>query len=102
MQIKVSVNHMLKLQQDFFHLLEAQIMSLDDHSTLAFGNVEYGEDFTCYYYPPEKEGAFSKTLYKLPPAKEGEEPSEFSIILFGEICPSTFGTTLSAKGNHYA
>ena len=80
MQIKVSVDHTLELQQDFFCLLEAQIMSLDGHATLAFGNLEYGEDFTRHYYPLEKEGAFSKTLYKLAPAKEGEEPSEFSIV----------------------
>lgn len=102
MQIQVSVDHTLKLQQDFFEGLEAQIKSLNDRSTLAFGNLEYGEDFTRYYYPPEKEGAFGKTLYKLAPTKEGEEPSEFSIVLFGEVCPSTFGTALSAKGNHYA
>lgn len=51
---------------------------------------------------PEKDGGFSKTLYKLTPAKEGDEPSEFSIMIFGEICLSSFGTTISAKGNHYS
>ncbi len=86
---------------DFFHQLEAQIKSLNDRSTLVFGNLKYGEDFTCYYYPPEKEGTFSKTLYMLTPANEGDQSSELSIVMFGEICPSTFGTTLSAKGNHY-
>ena len=92
----------LDVQLDFFCQLEAQIQALDDHSTLVFGNLEYGKDFTRYYYPPEKEGAFGKTLYKLTPAEEGDEPSELSIVMFGEICSSFFGTAISARGNHYA
>ncbi len=101
MQI-LNIDNAPECQENFFTLLKDKITSLDHHSTLAFGNLEYGKDFTRYYYPPEKEGAFGKTLYKLTPAKEGEEPSELSVVFFGEICPSSFGTTLSAKGNHYA
>ena len=101
MQIHVSEEQQVIQEQDFFRLLEDQIKSLDNHSTFAFGNLEYRKDFTCHYHPPDKEGAFGKTLYKLVP-KEGEEPTELSVVFFGEICPSTFGTTISAKGNHYA
>ena len=88
MQIHVSADdepQAVEIQQDFFHLNQ----ETDNHSTLAFGNLEYQKDFTCRYHLPEKEGDLGKTLYNLAP-KAGEEPSEFSVVFFGEICPVRF------------
>ncbi|KAF8167649.1 hypothetical protein B0H34DRAFT_854551 [Crassisporium funariophilum] len=60
--------------------------------------------FTSQHFSAEKEGGFGKSLFYLQnPKKSAEiqERKELSLVFFGELCPSSLGTQLSAKGNHY-
>jgi hypothetical protein len=38
-------------------------------------------------------------LYKI---SKDDDADELGLVFFGEICPSAYGTAISAKGNHYA
>ena len=49
-----------------------------------------------------KEGSFGKTLYKRTRPSDEGDAAELGLVFFGEVCPSTYGTAISAKGNHYA
>jgi len=92
------------ISDDIYHFIEQRLLSLDSHSTMALGTLTYHEDFHPHYFPPEKEGGFGKTLYKTSPAsdKSNADSEELGLVFFGEVCPSAFGTAISAKGNHYA
>ena len=87
---------------DVYNFIENRLISLDPEMTMALGNLTYHSNFHPHYFPPEKEGGFGKTLYKktLPDGKN--EADELGLVFFGEICPSIYGTAITAKGNHYA
>ena len=89
---------------DLYNFIENRLLTLDPEMTMALGNMTYHTDFHPHYFPPDKEGNFGRTLYKkTPPNKETEAVGdELGLVFFGEICPSTHGTAISAKGNHYA
>ena len=82
-------------------------LMLDPKMTMALGNLTYHADFHPHFFSPDKEGNFGKTLYKKsPPNKESEDGSgsagdELGLVFFGEVCPSVYGTAITAKGNHY-
>lgn len=83
---------------DIHHFIQERLLSLDSFTTMALGTLNYYEHFNPHYIPPDKEGGFGKTLYKKAPPIEDDE---LGLVFFGEICPSTYGTAISAKGNHY-
>ena len=64
---------------------------------MALRRLTYHEDFHPHYFPPEKEGSFGKTSYK----SSKNDADELGLVFFKEICPSAYGTAISAKGNHY-
>ena len=74
---------------------------------MALGNLNYYEHFFPHYMAPEKEGGFGKTLYKRSPPRASDSDSEdvdadeLGLVFFGEVCSSTYGTAITAKGNHY-
>jgi hypothetical protein len=55
--------------------------------------------------PPEKDGGFGRTLYQKLPAHDMEEAGvrvdELGLVFFGEVCPSLYGTAITANGNNY-
>ncbi len=87
-----------RLDQDEFTHLEDELKGLDPKQTFIFGNLTYGDDFHRNFFAPDKEGGFGKTQYYL---KEADKSSEMGVIFFGEVCPMSMGTMLSAKGNHF-
>ena len=87
---------------DFYQFIEKRLLSLDTFSTMALGTLTYHKDFHPHYFPPEKEGSFGKTLYKRTRPSDEGDAAELGLVFFGEVCPSTYGTAISAKGNHYA
>lgn len=91
-----------RIEEDEFSFLEKELKSLSINETFVFGNLTYGMDFHRHYFPPEKEGAFGKTLYYLGSNDTwSSESSEMGVIFFGEICPMSMGTMMSSKGNYY-
>ncbi|KAF8204733.1 hypothetical protein BJ912DRAFT_1052061 [Pholiota molesta] len=83
----------------FFTLLENQLLNLEPTSTFALGAMTYGTDFCSVYSPPEKENGFGRTLFHYL-NDNGEKGDEVGLIFFGEMCHSSHGTQISAKGNH--
>ena len=90
--------------KNIYQFIEQRLLSLDPVTTMALGTLNYHEHFYPNYIAPEKEGSFGKTLYKKsPPSTElNSDADELGLVFFGEICSSTYGTAISAKGNHYA
>ncbi|KAF8804244.1 hypothetical protein BYT27DRAFT_7214040 [Phlegmacium glaucopus] len=72
-------------ENSFFSQVEARILALDPN---------------CYF-PPDKESSFAKTLYYHLSDDSHDKSNKLGLIFFGEICPASMGTMLSAKGNHY-
>ena len=97
-----TINTSSSAGDDLYDFIENRLLSLDPEMTMALGSLTYHTDFHPHYFPPEKEGAFGKTLYKktLPDGKD--EADELGLVFIGEICPSIYGTAITAKGNHYA
>jgi hypothetical protein len=87
---------------DLYDFIQKALLSLDPIMTMALGKITYHTHFHPHYSPPEKEGGFGKTLYKKSPPNKDIEPDELGLVFFGEVCPSIYGTAISAKGNHYA
>jgi len=87
---------------DIYQFIEHRLLSLDTFSTMALGTLTYHEDFHPHYFPPEKDGSFGKTLYKRTRPSDEGDIAELGLVFFGEVCPSAYGTAISAKGNHYA
>ena len=92
----------LTVSDDIYDFIEQRLLSLDSRSTMALGTLTYHQDFHPHYFPPEKEGGFGKTLYKTSRASDEGNAEELRLVFFGEVCPSAYGTAISAKGNHYA
>lgn len=75
------------------------LQQLIDMGPAAFGNATFG--------PPSTDGIGSSPDFfrKLTPRGCDyfwhKDNTQFSTIIFGEICNFTFGTTHCAKGNHY-
>ncbi|KDR77061.1 hypothetical protein GALMADRAFT_225196 [Galerina marginata CBS 339.88] len=90
-----------RAEKGFFSQLEAKILALDPKSTFATGTMTYNTTFVRRYFPPDKEGGFAKTLYYHVCDDGRDKADELGLIFFGEICPASMGTMLSAKGNHY-
>src|ERR1700678_3787729 len=84
---------------DVYSFIKQRLLSLDPLTTMALGRLSYHDNFYPHYFPPEKEGSFRKTLYKI---SKDDDADELGLVFFGEICPSAYGTAISAKGNHYA
>ena len=89
------------ISDDLYDFIEKRLLSLDPEMTMALGSLTYHTDFHPHYFPPEKEGAFGKTLYKRTLTDGKDEADELGLVFIGEICPSVYGTAISAKGNHY-
>jgi hypothetical protein len=87
---------------DIYKFIEQRLLSLDTFSTMALGTLTYQEHFHPHYFPPEKDGSFGKTLYKRSLPSDKGDAAELGLVFFGEVCPSAYGTAISAKGNHYA
>ena len=70
--------------------------------TFASGNITYGVDFTRKFIPakPDSGFDFGQTRYYLG-KNTNNSSKEMKVLFFGEICPNSQGTKLSAKGNHY-
>lgn len=92
----------LSTSDDLYSFIEKSLLSLDPVTTMALGKLTYHTDFHPHYSAPEKEGGFGKTLYKKSPPNKEVEADELGLVFFGEVCPSVYGTAISAKGNHYA
>lgn len=94
-------------KDDIYNFIEQRLLSLDPVTTMALGNLNYYEHFFPHYMAPEKEGGFGKTLYKRSPPRASDSDSEdvdadeLGLVFFGEVCSSTYGTAITAKGNHY-
>ena len=58
-------------------------------------------NFHPHFFPPDKDGGFGKTLFKVTPPGGDVDTDELGLVFFGEICSSAYGTAMSAKGNHY-
>jgi len=82
---------------DVYQFIERRLLSLDAFSTMALGTLTYCEDFHPHYFPPEKEGSFGKTLYKRTRPSDEGDAAELGLVFFGEVCPSTYGTAISAR-----
>ena len=86
---------------DIYHFIEQRLLSLDPLATMALRTLNYHDNFHPHFFPPDKEGGFGKTLYKVSPPGGDVETDELALVFFGEICSSSYGTAMSAKGNHY-
>ena len=87
---------------DIYKFIEQRLLSLDTFSTMALGTLTYHEHFHPHYFPPERDGSFGRTLYKRTLPSDKGDADELGLVFFGEVCPSGYGTAISAKGNHYA
>jgi hypothetical protein len=87
---------------DLTHFMERRLLSIDPFTTMALGKLTYHMDFHPHYVPPDREGGFGKTLYKMSRPNENVEGEELGLVFFGEVCSSLYGTAITAKGNHYA
>ena len=94
------------ISNDLYNFIENCLLMLDPEMTMALGKLTYRSDFHPHYFPPNKEGNSGKTLYKKSPpnkiSEDGTTGDELGLVFFGEICPSVYGTAITAKGNHYA
>ena len=93
---------------DLYNFIENRLLTIDPEMTMALGKLTYLDNFHPHYFPPDKDGNFGKTLYKKSPPNAisqdnpGTAGDELGLVFFGEICPSAYGTAISAKGNHFA
>ena len=86
---------------NLYDFIEERLLSLNPEMTMALGSLTYHTDFHPHYFPPEKEGAFRKTLYKKTLTGGKDEADKLGLVFIGEICSLVYGTAISAKGNHY-
>ena len=86
---------------DLYDYIEKRLLSLDPNMTMALGSLTYHSDFHPHFFPPEKDGGFGKMLYKRSLTDGKDEADVLGLVFIGEICPSTYGTAISAEGNHY-
>lgn len=94
--------HSPSATDELYNSMEQHLLSLDPLTTMALGKLTYHDNFHPHYFPPEKEGGFGKTLYKTSPPSQHLNINELGLMFFGEVCPSIYGTAITAKGNHYA
>ena len=70
---------------NLFDFIEKCLLSLNPEMTMALGSLTYHTDFHPHYFPPEKEGAFGKTLYKRMLTGGKDEADKLGLVFIGEI-----------------
>src|SRR5271168_4292796 len=58
---------------DVYSFIKQHLLSLKPLTTMALGRLSYHDNFYPHYFPPEKEGSFGKTLYKINTDDDADE-----------------------------